>query len=170
MHKKMLTARKHCNAHAAYSKFRSALELLETFGHMNPGPDDEEATHEFVQELNREYAEFLSRYQRIMKVARKPNPNPDLSANPNGCMPSPNLSGIKIIKDLDILTPGEMTQVKTSPHTEADIVSPQDLREEVRQLRFENEQLRSQHNKTQTQLKHFQTCLEKIELQINNSD
>ena len=32
MHAGMLTARKHCNAHNAYAKFRSAMELLETFG------------------------------------------------------------------------------------------------------------------------------------------
>ena len=32
VHEGMLTARKHCNAHNAYAKFRSALELLETFG------------------------------------------------------------------------------------------------------------------------------------------
>ena len=32
VHAGMLTARKHCNAHTMYSKFRSALELLETFG------------------------------------------------------------------------------------------------------------------------------------------
>ena len=43
VHEGMLTARKHCNAHAAYAKFRSALELLETFGLMTLPPLTDEA-------------------------------------------------------------------------------------------------------------------------------
>merc|ERR1719409_2027490 len=40
VHEGMLTARKHCNAHAAYSKFRSALEMLEAFGLMDPAAEE----------------------------------------------------------------------------------------------------------------------------------
>lgn len=150
VHKKMLTARKHCNAHSAYSKFRSALELLETFGLMNPGPDDVEATHEFVQELDREYAEFMTRYQQKIKVV--PNPT---------CMPIPNSAGSISIKALNYSTLGKTTQVKVIPHT--DMTSLSDLQEEVRQLRCENEE---QCQK----LKHFQTLLENLQLQIDKSD
>jgi predicted esterase YcpF (UPF0227 family) len=139
---------------------------------MNPGPDDEEATHEFVQELNREYAEFLSRYQRIMKVVRKPDTGP--SANPTRSMPPPNTSGSEIVKDFNILSPGKTTQVKASTHTEEHIISRQDLQDEVSQLRFVNEQLQTQlkhvNEQFQTQLKHFQKRLEKLQLQIDQSD
>merc|ERR1712032_373520 len=80
VHEGMLTARKHCNAHAAYSKFRSALELLETFGLMQTPPHAEKAMpdvdtsatelvseelvkqRKFVQELGSEYDAFLDRY------------------------------------------------------------------------------------------------------------
>ena len=150
MHKKMLTARKHCNAHAAYSKFRSALELLETFGLMSPGPNDEKATHEFVQELNREYAKFLSRYQRILRSPNNIISKTDRSAEATRFMPPLNVSRDKIVSDLENLTPGKATVVKTSPNTKEDMMSRQDLQEKVRQL--------------QTQLKYFEKRLEKLEL------
>ena len=53
----MFTARKHCNAHTAYSKFRTALELLETFDLATDAGDEEE------------YHNFLKRYQRTMGIA-----------------------------------------------------------------------------------------------------
>ena len=87
VHEGMLTARKHCNAHASYSKFRSALELLETFGLMQtpnytddagPGFDtssaqglasEELAKHRvFIQELDSEYDAFLDRYQQMLGI------------------------------------------------------------------------------------------------------
>ena len=73
MHTGMLTARKHCNAHTAYAKFRSALELLETFG-LAPGVSEEALgagdTHhrEFVQTLEDEYEDFLTRYHRMVGI------------------------------------------------------------------------------------------------------
>ena len=74
----MLTARKHCNAHTAYAKFRSALELLETFG---LGPDSTEGAKslavpdmhqlEFAQALEDEYLDFLSRYEQAVGIGTK---------------------------------------------------------------------------------------------------
>ena len=86
VHAGMLTARKHCNAHVAYAKFRSALELLETFGLMTPSPSGEveekvnakEAGYtdpeqaDFVMELERDYSEFLKRYHAMMNIKTKP--------------------------------------------------------------------------------------------------
>ena len=75
VHDGMLTARKHCNAHAAYSKFRSALELLETFGLMQTPPHTDEAqpdvdtlANEFVQEIGSEYDAFLDRYHQMLGI------------------------------------------------------------------------------------------------------
>ena len=85
VHEGMLTARKHCNAHAAYAKFRSALELLETFGLMTLPPlTDEEEIHvsaeakaaseklaqnyRFVQEFKCEYISFLEEYQQKLGI------------------------------------------------------------------------------------------------------
>ena len=63
----MLTARKHCNAHAAYSKFRSALEMLEAFGLMDPAVEEgdvyDQNQHSFVEELNRDYEQGLIAYR-----------------------------------------------------------------------------------------------------------
>ena len=69
VHAGMLRARQQCNAHSAYSKFRSALELLETF-ELAPGAAKETKTHnefvqahnEFVQAHEDEYKNFLARY------------------------------------------------------------------------------------------------------------
>ena len=86
LHEGMLTARKHCNAHTAYAKFRSALELLETFGLMTPPPPTDEAEmdvssgakvvseeltqhHKFVQELESGYITFLEGYQQVLGIA-----------------------------------------------------------------------------------------------------
>ena len=68
MHAGMLTARKHCNAHAAYAKFRSALELLEPFGLMSGAANAVvDAEHnEFVRSLEGEYRRFLTRYQQTV--------------------------------------------------------------------------------------------------------
>ena len=85
VHEGMLTARKHCNAHAAYAKFRSALELLETFGLMTLPPLTDEAKmdvsteakvaseeltqhHKFVQELECEYITFVKGYQQKLGI------------------------------------------------------------------------------------------------------
>ena len=73
VHAGMLTARKHCNAHNAYAKFRSALEMLETFG-LGPGAaEGKEALgsvgmdhREFVQMLEDDYEDFLVRYQQTV--------------------------------------------------------------------------------------------------------
>ena len=73
VHAGMLTARKHCNAHNAYAKFRSALEMLDTFG-LGPGAaEDKEALgaagmdhREFVQMLEDDYEDFLVRYQQTV--------------------------------------------------------------------------------------------------------
>lgn len=74
----MCNARKHCNAHAAYSKFRTALELLETFGLATDAGDETEARcdgkkdvedhREFVHSQEQDYNDFLSRYQRTMGI------------------------------------------------------------------------------------------------------
>ena len=85
VHEGMLTARKHCNAHAAYAKFRSALELLETFGLMTLPPVTDETEvdvsteakvaseeltqhHKFVQELECEYITFVKGYQQKLGI------------------------------------------------------------------------------------------------------
>lgn len=86
VHDRMLTARKQCNAHQAYVKCRSALELLETFG-IAPGASAETQTRwrdavaadehsAFVRAQEEEYAEFLFRYQRKVGIASTaPPPN-----------------------------------------------------------------------------------------------
>ena len=58
----MLTARKYCNAHAAYSKFRSAYEILETFGLMDEDPFDD-VQRDFVTEMGVSYKKFLATYE-----------------------------------------------------------------------------------------------------------
>ena len=87
VHKSMFTARKHCNAHTEYAKFRTALELLETFGLMQTPPHttDEAQTdgntsakelvseelseqRAFVEELGSEYDAFLKRYQHMLRI------------------------------------------------------------------------------------------------------
>ena len=78
VHKSMFTARKHCNAHTAYTKFRTALELLETFelttdaGHDTEARCDGEkdaADHRaFVHLQERDYIAFLSRYQQTVGI------------------------------------------------------------------------------------------------------
>ena len=75
VHAGMLTARKHCNAHTAYAKFRSALELLETFD-LAPGSTGDatavaaaDAHHiEFTQALENEYKDFLTRYEQVVGI------------------------------------------------------------------------------------------------------
>ena len=62
VHEDMLTARKYCNAHAAYSKFRSAYEILETFGLMDPDPFDD-LQRDFVAEMGVSYKKFLATYE-----------------------------------------------------------------------------------------------------------
>ena len=62
MHEDMLTARKYCNAHAAYSKFRSAYEILETFGLMDEDPFDD-VQRDFVTEMGASYNKFLATYE-----------------------------------------------------------------------------------------------------------
>ena len=52
VHAEMCTARKHCNAHAEYTKFRSALELLDTFGVMNN-----------FEEFDKDCEEFQKKYR-----------------------------------------------------------------------------------------------------------
>ena len=80
VHEGMLTARKHCNAHTGYVKFRSALELLETFGLMRTPThtdvdtsatqlvSEELVQRKFVQELGREYDTFLRKYQQMLGI------------------------------------------------------------------------------------------------------
>ena len=96
MHKRMLTARKQCNAHAAYSKFRSAQELLETFGLMAAEPSDETPRELFHGvslscELVTDYEGFLSAYRQKTNlsplvrgsVSRKPSLSPTSEAKAN---------------------------------------------------------------------------------------
>ena len=68
MHAGMLTARKHCNAHAAYSKFRSAQELLETFGSADLGATEnavrDQAMCNFDAELSKDYESFVRTYRQ----------------------------------------------------------------------------------------------------------
>ena len=78
MHKSMFTARKHCNAHTAYAKFRAALELLETFELATDAGDKTEARcdgekdvedhREFVHSQEQDYKDFLDRYQRTLGI------------------------------------------------------------------------------------------------------
>ena len=77
VHRSMLTARKHCNAHTEYAKFRTALELLETFELSTHSVDVAEATRasgdledhlDFVDSQKKEYHNFLYRYQRAMGI------------------------------------------------------------------------------------------------------
>ena len=74
VHAGMLTARKHCNAHAAYSKFRSALEMLETFGFMDPEAEQktvfDETQDEFDSELVSDYENFLITYREEAGLPR----------------------------------------------------------------------------------------------------
>ena len=91
----MFTARKHCNAHTGYAKFRTALELLETFGLMQtPTHTTDEAQTDgntsakelvseelseqraFVEELGSGYDAFLYRYQQMLRI---PPTDPALS-------------------------------------------------------------------------------------------
>ena len=74
----MFTARKHCNAHTSYSKFRTALELLETFELATDAGDETEARcdgekdaenhREFIHSQEQDYNDFLSRYQRTVGI------------------------------------------------------------------------------------------------------
>merc|ERR1711934_598945 len=75
VHEEMLTARKHCNAHKAYAKFRSALELLQTFGLMDVDTSATQLVTEelvqqrkFVQKLGHEYDTFLRKYQQMLGI------------------------------------------------------------------------------------------------------
>ena len=79
VHKGMLTARQNCNAHMVYAKFRSALELLETFALMGTAPHVEQGKLEvmgdewvqqrdFVMKLDRENVAFVERYQRMLGI------------------------------------------------------------------------------------------------------
>ena len=95
VHKGMLTARKQCNAHAAYSKFRSAQELLETFGLMDPEPSDEAVRDQFDSSSNNErlndYQKFLISYWQKTNlsplvqgpVSREPSLSPTSEAKAN---------------------------------------------------------------------------------------
>ena len=83
VHAGMLRARMQCNAHSAYSKLRSALELLETF-ELAPGAAEEtntrwrkgteaaKAHNEFVQAHEDEYKNFLSRYAVAVGITANP--------------------------------------------------------------------------------------------------
>ena len=68
MHRGMLTARKQCNAHAAYSKCRSAQELLETFGLLDPEPRDKIVHNQLDSDSNtkpsNDYESFLTSYRQ----------------------------------------------------------------------------------------------------------
>ena len=87
VHRSMLTARKHCNAHTEYATFRTALELLETFELATHSVDVAQATRasgdledhlDFVHSQEKEYQDFLCRYQRAMGIVLpKSNTNKD---------------------------------------------------------------------------------------------
>ena len=68
----MLTARKYCNAHAAYSKFRSAYEILETFGLMDEDPFDD-VQRDFVTEMRVSYKKFLATYEHTTGLSPLPS-------------------------------------------------------------------------------------------------
>ena len=72
VHEDMLTARKYCNAHAAYSKFRSAYEILETFGLMDPDPFDD-LQRDFVTEMGASYNKFLATYEHTTGLSPLPS-------------------------------------------------------------------------------------------------
>ena len=72
MHEDMLTARKYCNAHAAYSKFRSAYEILETFGLMDEDPFDD-VQRDFVTEMGVSYKKFLATYEHTTGLSPLPS-------------------------------------------------------------------------------------------------
>ena len=99
VHAGMLRARKQCNAHSAYSKFRSALELLETF-ELAPGAAEETKTrwrkgteaakahNEFVQAHEDEYKNFLARYAVAVGItANSPTKNTEITQTPGGTPP-----------------------------------------------------------------------------------
>ena len=99
VHAGMLRARMQCNAHSAYSKFRSALELLETF-ELAPGAAEEtktrwrkgteaaEAHNEFVQAHKDDYKNFLARYAVAVGItANSPTKNTEITQTPGGTPP-----------------------------------------------------------------------------------
>merc|ERR1719201_2750885 len=72
VHEGMLTARKHCNAHTAYSKFRSALELLETFGLMQTPPHtDDDAQAEVGTSANKSLSPHSSELVQQRKFVQE---------------------------------------------------------------------------------------------------
>merc|ERR1719201_1622886 len=81
VHKSMFTARKHCNAHTEYAKFRTAQELLKTFElgtHSSVRWGDLEDHLDFIDSQKKEYQDFLYRYQRAMGiVSSESNANKD---------------------------------------------------------------------------------------------
>ena len=140
----MLTARKHCNAHTAYAKFRSALELLETFG-LAPGASTEmEALgagdmhhREFVQTLEDEYEDFLTRYHRMVGI---------------GANTSKDTTGMPALPD-------------AQPQREV-VESLQDLRRELKTLQEERRRDKSELEKLQEESRRdkedYQRQLEEI--------
>ena len=119
---------------------------------MAPGADA--ASEAFVQELDEDYAEFMTRYQQQIQIAPVPvsGATGDSSA--------------------------EEEQDRAVEHTDTVLLS--DLQEEVLRLRHENveqrkefQRLQEQHNEAQAQFQakqaDFQQQLEKIRLQIQKS-
>ena len=145
VHEGMLTARKHCNAHTAYSKFRSALELLETFGLMQTPTHTDEAgmdvdtsakelvgeelvqQRKFVQELDREYDTFLGRYQQMLGI-------------------------LPVVDTDDISTPEDCSTSHDSGSPDTATGSATELKAEVRRLQHENASQQKQITVQQRQI------------------
>ena len=149
----MLTARTHCNAHAAYAKFRSALELLETFGLMGPGEKDAQATRAFEQELDRDYAAFIRRYQQRLNIAPIPPDDGD--------------TGIAETPPLDVSESKNAQTWSDGNDSSADINSLSALRDELRRLRLENREQRTRFKEElDAQRDDFRSQLRDIQQQI----
>ena len=150
VHAAMVTVRKHCNAHTAYAKFRSALELLETFG-LAPGAMGQTisqceglftvevtAHREFVRQQEDDYKDFLLRYQRSMGFVSPP-------ANGNS-------------NDAD----AKITKWNEANSMHADMSSVKELRSEVARLHEEHHRQVERSIIVQRQVEQLRLQLEKL--------
>ena len=165
----MLTARTHCNAHTEYAKFRSALELLETFELSTQSVDVAQATRasgglkrgarkslgdledhlDFVHSQKKEYQDFLYRYQRAMGIVL-----PKSNTNTDDKEPSRNQSSSPASSTCEELCI-ELEQIQKR------------RREDEEKRRQEDEKRRQEEDKRrQEQGKKYEMQLEEIRLKL----
>ena len=148
----MLTARKHCNAHTEYAKFRTALEMLETFGLAHSSVDVSQATRasgdledhlDFVRSQEKEYQDYLHRYQRAMGIVLSKSNN--LLTSKDDKEPSRNQSS-STCEELCI----ELEQIQKR------------RQEDDRRRQEEDKRRREDDKKYEMQLKEIRLKLEKL--------